>query len=214
MNTLPIDYRVSAVFSLRPDDLQIQAEHVCRQAGLSYVVCLHARAERPPIPCVASWFLENMSANRSMDFLQAMHAITPKTLLVLYGIEVAHNYAQSMTRNLINHIASRTRFKIIAGRALVIDGLDDLYAQFAMLDKRILHANHYWCFAEDHREVSVFDGETVLSNKDIPYLAAKLRPFVHLDLEPATELQAELYRAIHAAPILARAHDITDLRLT
>ena len=97
---------------------------------------------------------------------------------------------------------------------MVTSHMSDLYSEFAVLDKRILHANHYWCFDEDHREVSVFDGRTVVGNKDVDYLAAKLWPFIYFDLEPQNDLQAGLYAAMRAAQHVERAYqDISMLRL-
>lgn len=188
-------------------------------AGLDGAVYLCSRHVPEPGHRAASpwptWHLERMSTRRANDYLAVMNALTECTLLILDDSETIRNYPQSMTRNIIVHLAPRTRFKLIAGGALVVNGLDDLYAPFAVLDKQILHANHYWCFAEDHREVSVFDGRAVVDNKDPAYLAAKLRPFVLFDLEPepGNEVQAQLYAALRAAPWLDRAQDLADLRM-
>jgi len=210
-----LQWRVAGVFSLdRRPILQDLAARMMATAGLEGIVYLHSRRSgTEPWPGVPSWHLEDMSTNRSLKFLEVAAAVTPRTLLILDDVETIRNYPQSMTRNIINHVAPRTRFKLTGGAALVTAHLHDLYAEFAVLDKRILHATHYWAFAEDHREVSVFDGRTVLPNKDPGYLAAKLRPFVHLDLQPANELQTRLYSALDAAPLQERVHDVDDLRL-
>jgi hypothetical protein len=155
-----------------------------------------------------------MSTRRSNKFLQVAALVTEKTLLIFDDVGAIRNYPQSMTRNIINHIAPLTRYKISAGGALVTKTLADLYAEFAILDKRVLHANHYWCFAEDHREVSVFDGKTVVGNKDVDYLAAKLRPFICFGLQPENEVQESLYTAIRNAPDIDRVQDVSDLRLS
>ncbi|MBN1954834.1 MAG: hypothetical protein JW900_07265 [Anaerolineae bacterium] len=193
-----------------------EAERMISAAGLDGAVYLHSRSSSRMAPAHwPSWHLESMSTKRSNKYLAVIDALTPRTLLVLDDVETIRNYPQSMTRNIIVHLAPRTRFKLIAGGALVVNGLDDLYAPFAVLDKQILHANHYWCFSEDHREVSVFDGCTVVDNKDPAYLAAKLRPFILFDLEPdpGNEVQAQLYAALRAAPWLDRVQDLSDLRM-
>ena len=207
-------WRVRGVFTADRARVFDAAADLIQAAGLAGAVYLHARTAARPSPW-PSWTLEDMSTRRSNKYLAVMDAVTPRTLLVLDDVETIRNYPQSMTRNVINHLAPLTRFKIIAGGALVVNGMDDLYAPFAVLDKRILHANHYWCFAEDHREVSVFDGRTVVDNKAPAYLAAKLRSFILFDLEPepGNQVQAQLYAALRAAPWLDRVHDIADLRL-
>ncbi|MBN1361804.1 MAG: hypothetical protein JW993_14505 [Sedimentisphaerales bacterium] len=209
-------WRVRGVFTQDRSRVFEVAEEMIASAGLAGAVYLHSRSSSRTVPAGwPTWCLEDMSTKRSNRYLAAMNAVTPRTLLVLDDVETIRNYPQSMTRNIINHLAPRTRFKLIAGGTLVVNGLDDLYAPFAVLDKQVLHANHYWCFAEEHREVSVFDGRTVIDNKDPAYLAAKLRPFVLFDLVPdaGNEVQTQLYAALHAAPRLDRVQDLTDLRM-
>jgi hypothetical protein len=208
------EWRVCGIFAPeRRALLQEAAAYLLTTVGLNNIVYLRSKRSKEPALWEPSFFLEEMSTNRSNKFLRAAAAVTPQTLLILDDVETIRNYPQSMTRNIINHIAPLTRYKIIAGNALVVSGLDDLYAPFAVLDKRVLHANHYWCFAEDHREVSVFDGHTVMRNKDVNYLAAKLRPLIYFDLEPETDVQAELYATLRSAPLVERVQDVSGLRL-
>ena len=206
-------WRVSGIFAAERRDLILEAAaYLTRVAGLDGVVYLHAKAAKRPSLFEPSFYLEEMSTNRSTKFLRVASIVTPRTLVIFDDVETIRNYPQSMTRNIINHVAPLTRFKLVAGGALVTNELADLYAQFAVLDKRVLHANHYWCFAEDHREVSVF-GDGIVGNKDADYLAAKLRPFIHFDLEPENDVQAALYTAVREAPYLDRVHDVEDLKL-
>lgn len=209
-----IDWRVCGVFAAKRNDiLRLTAKQMSFAVGIDNIVYLCSKKRKGATPYSPVFYLENMSTKRSNEFLQVASFITKRTLLILDDIETIRNYPQSMTRNIINHLAPLTRYKIIAGQHLVTKLLADLYAPFAVLDKRVLHANHYWCFAEDHREVSVFDGKTIIGNKDTGYLAAKLKPFIYLDSKPETDLQAELYAAIQAAPFVERVQDISGLRL-
>lgn len=208
------EWRVCGVFAPdRGDVLREAAAALLATANLQNVVYLRSKRTRGPAlfePCFA---LEDMSTNRSNLFLRVAAVVTPRTLLILDDAETIRNYPQSMTRNIINHIAPRTPHKIIAGSALVVKEMADLYAPWAVLDKRILYANHYWCFAEDHREVSVFDGKSIKPNKDVDYLAAKLRPFVYFNLEAENDVQASLYATLRVAPYLDRVQDVSMLRL-
>lgn len=210
------EWRVCGIFALeteRDELLREAAAYIMRVSDLDNVVYLRARSRRgDPLfkPCFR---LEDMSTRRTNKFLQVAQMVTPRTLLVFDDVETIRNYPQSMTRNIINHLAPMTLYKIIAGGALVVKELADLYAPWAVLDKRILHANHYWCFTEEHREVSVFDGLSIEANKGVDYLAAKLRPFVHFNLEAESDAQAQLYAALRAAPYMDRVQDISMLRL-
>ncbi len=209
------EWRVSGVFTNqdRNDLIQETAADIQSVVELDNVVYLHSK-QTSNTPLVRSgFFLEDMSTKRSSNYLQVATLVTDRTLLIIDDVETIRYYPQSMTRNIINHIAPLTRYKITAGGALVTKKLDDLYAQFAVLDKRILYANHYWSFIEAHREVSVFDGQTIMENKNVEYLAAKLKPYIYFDLDPENEVQAALYTAIRAAPFLDRRQDISDLRL-
>lgn len=209
------EFRVSGIFAGdRTKILREAAATVYATAHLENVIYLRSKKSRQEPPLFQPVFnLEDMSSRRSNKFLQVADLVTGRTLLIFDDVETIRNYPQSMTRNIINHIAPLTPYKIVAGSDLVTRSLADLYAEFAVLDKRILHASHYWAFAEDHREVSVFDGRTVKANKDPDYLAAKLKPFIHFDLQPQNEVQAQLYAAIQAAPFVDRVQDIADLRL-
>ena len=217
MNAKPwTKWRVCGIFA--PDD---ERETAIREAvaywmdaaGVDNVLYLHSKARKRAPLYAPSFFLEEMSTRRTNKFLHAASYITPRTVVVFDDVETIRNYPQSMTRNIINHIAPLARFKISAGNTLVTRTLADLYSQFAILDKRVLHANHYWCFAEEHREVSVFDGQTIKDNKDPVYLAEKLRPFLRFNLEPENEAQTALYAALRAAPIRERVQDVSMLRL-
>jgi hypothetical protein len=212
MDKNPFDlWRVFGVFSLdRRERIDQIVDRWRELTGLDLVpLRLSSKHSHRP----GEFALENMSANRSNDFLKVMQAITPKTVLILDDIEVIRNYPQSMTRNILNHITPRARYKIIGGNALVMNEIGDLYAPFACLDKRILHNNHYWAFVEDHREVSIFDGHSVVGNKDPDYLAAKISPFIYFDLEPVNTVQELLYRAVRAALVRERVQDLSPLRL-
>lgn len=207
------EWRVCGIFAPegeRQDVVNTAIAEILHTENLEQVVWLASkRAGRG----ISTLYLEDMSTKRGNVLMQAIKLINPHTLLVFDDIETIRKYPQSMTRNIINHLAPLTPYKIIAGGALVVKELADLYAPWAVLDKRILHANHYWCFAEDHREVSVFDSKSIVANKDMDYLAAKLRPFVYFNLESENDVQAPLYDALRAAPYHERIHDITMLRL-
>lgn len=190
-------------------------EHIIAVADLTRVVYLHTEGGPVRLTDVyAAFYLQRMS-KRYTDLLAAIEAITPETLLVVDDVEYIQRYPISMTRNIINHIASQTRYKIIAGRSLLTKHVYDLYAPFHVLDRRILWANHYWAFKARHREVSVFDGRTVVDNKDLAYTAKKIRPFVYFALEPdpGNSLQVEFYEAVRNAPILERVQDLTEMEL-
>lgn len=207
------EWRVCGIFAPegeRQDVVNTAVVEILHTENLEQVVWLASKRAGRGIPTL---YLEDMSTKRGNALMQAIKLINPRTLLVLDDIETIRKYPQSMTRNIINHLAPRTPYKIIAGGALVVKELADLYAPWAVLDKRILHANHYWCFAEDHREVSVFDSKSIVDNKNVFYLAKKLRPFIHFNLTAESDIQAPLYAALSAAPYLSRAQDISMLRL-
>lgn len=209
-------WRVSGVFAREREALLAElAVHVVAKAQLSRVVYYHSRDLLPRFAGADAVFqLERMS-KRYTDLLEAIATITPETLVIFDDIETVQRYPISMTRNIINHIASLTRYKIIGGSSLVSKHLYDLYAPFHILDRRILWASHYWAFKAEHREVSVFDGRTVIGNKDLAYTAKKLRPFVYFDLEPdpENETQVAFYTALRDAPLVERVQDMGDLEL-
>jgi len=205
------EWRVCGIFAPQPERNEALRAAV-RALKPESVVYLRSKRVNGSVLCEPSFFLEDMSTHRTNRFLKVAALLTPHTLLILDDAETIRNYPQSMTRNIINHLAPRTPHKIIAGSALVVKEMADLYAPWAVLDKRIIHANHYWCFAEDHREVSVFDGKSIKPNKDVDYLAAKLRPFLYFNLEAENDVQAALYTALRAAPYLDRVQDVSMLR--
>lgn len=214
MDKMKFEWRVYGIFSPRDERHERIDAVICqmREATGLDLVPLWMTAKRSRFP--GAFALENMSTHRSTDFLRVMGLITPVTILVLDDIETIRNYPQSMTRNIINHIAPRAKYKISGGNALIVNEIGDLYAPFAALDKRILHNNHYWEFIENHREVSVFDGHTVVANKDPDYLAAKIKPFIWFDLVPDNAVQEQFYNAVRSAPMRERVQNLAALRLS
>lgn len=209
-------WRVCGVFcnpKMRGDIFADISKNIIETVNILSVVYIYSESCKQKMNADNVFFLEDMSTKRSNKFLQASYCINKNTLLVVDDIETIRNYPQSMTRNIINYIAPKTRYKIIGGNDLIVSNLYDLYAEFAVLDKRILYANHYWCYKSNHREVSVFDGTTVVNNKDVLYTARKLKPFIYFDLQPNNDIQNQLYNAIREAESPERSQNLLELEL-
>jgi len=209
------DWRVHGIFANQSDRRELIEESVSRflDYGCKNVVYLRSKTNKLPPLYPQAFYLEDMSTKRSNNFLAVADLVTPSTVLIFDDIETIRNYPQSMTRNIINHLIHLTPYKITGGSALVTNHMYDLYSQFAVLDKLILYASHYWCYKDDHREVSVFDGCTVFRNKDHWYTAKKLIPFIYFDLEPQNRVQDYLYNALRVAPYQERVQNLSKLRL-
>lgn len=192
-------YKVAAIYlpkSARADYLQAAVGHMVQRGDLRRVVYLHQSKPASFGVETACFALRNLSSKKGVQIVEAARLLRPDSLLVIDDVETIRNYPQSMTRNIIYHLIHRTAHKLIAGSDMVINGLDDLYSPYVVLDKKIIAANHYWAFAEEHRELSVFDGRSVVANKDPLYLAEKLTPFTLFDLEPSRAEQENLYHAM------------------
>jgi hypothetical protein len=204
--------KVRGIYTKNRDyDIQDYAEKLIKKANLDKVIYLCGRKRindvSVSLPHMKIFGLENMSVNRSIDAVLVSDLIDSNTLLILDDVEIIRNYPQSMTRNIINFISPKTDYKIISGNQLIVDSMNDLYAPFAVLSKKILYANHYWCFIEDHKEVSVFGDGKIYGNKDIEYTAMKIKPFIDFDFEPSNEL----YKALYKVNPVPRAHNISSL---
>lgn len=133
--------------------------------------------------------------------------VNDTTLIIFDDVLTARNYPTTIVRNIVNFICNYTPYKIIADNKLIVKTVVDLFAPFYFLSKKILFENHYWCFLEDHNEVSIFDGETIEFNKDFNYLAKKIKPFIDFEL---TE-KNEFYDAVRNAKVQKRLINIDEL---
>jgi hypothetical protein len=209
-------WRVRGIFAQdRCELFEAAAEQILQATGLTRVVYLHDEGGDIRFAGADETFVLQHMTKRYTDLLAAMDTINDETLLIVDDVENIQRYPISMTRHMINHIASQTRYKIIGGASLLERHFYDLYAPFHVLDRRILWASHYWALKAQHREVSVFDGRTVVENKDMAYTARKIKPFVYFDLQPDSDnpLQVEFYGDLRRAPIMPRTQDMEDLKL-
>lgn len=207
-------WRVSAIYmpdKQRGDVLRTAVAHMVGKFNLSRVVYLHQSHGLEFGVETKSFVLRQLSSKRGVQIVEAASLLCHDSLLVLDDAQTIRRYPQSMTRNIIYHLIHRTPYKIIAGSEMVVGELSDLYSPYVVLDKRIIASNHYWAFAEDHREVSVFDGDTIVGNKDPVYLAEKLKPFTLFDLIPDNPVQESLYQAMIDIEPRQRLDSLEDL---
>lgn len=190
--------------------IEENAKDLINKAKINKVIlfCSKANKEIPNFDLPTKvYFYESMNSKKAPVAAELIGQINDKILLIFDDVQAVRNYPTSTTRNIVNFVCKFTPYKIIADNKLITKSVIDLFAPFYFLSKKILHANHYWCFEEDHNEVSVFDGETIYSNKDFEYLAMKIKPFIVFDLP----VENDFYRAVANAPIKQRKQDITDL---
>lgn len=76
-------------------------------------------------------------------------------------------------------LAPQARYRFILTGTPFLEGPEDLYAQFKLLDARILGFNSFWAFARNHLEYSEKYPGLVVRVLDSDGLAAKIAPYTY-----------------------------------
>lgn len=171
------------------------------------IICNKKNKEIPFISLQQKVFSYEDMGDKGTGTSSLLGQINNKTLIIFDDVLTARNYPTTITRNIVNFVCPYTKYKIIADDKLIVKNVVDLFAPFYFLSKKILFENHYWCYLEDHNEVSVFNDKIIVFNKDYNYLAEKIKPFIIFDL-PA---ENDFYKAVAKAEIKTRLTNIDDL---
>ncbi len=118
--------------------------------------------------------IETLSTSvRANEYLLSLSG-SRKCFLIIDESLLVKNHAAYRTVN-ISRISDRCRYKIILNGTPVSRNEADLFAQFKLLDWRILGYRSYWSFASNHLEYDDYGRIRQVLNTD--YLAEKISPY-------------------------------------
>lgn len=120
--------------------------------------------------------IETLSSSiRANVYLRSM-VEAHKCYLVVDESLLVKNHSAKRTKN-ITHLAERCQYKLILNGTPISRDEVDLYAQFRILDWRILGYKTFWSFAANHIEYDRDIPDKVVGLLNTKYIADRIRPY-------------------------------------
>jgi len=138
------------------------------------------RTNERTLPTDALWYIvgiESMSASARAVF-SAHRLITERTFVIVDESTYIKGHRALRTQR-ITRLAEPARYRMILTGTPITQGVVDLYAQMRFLDPRILGYKSFYSFARNHLEYSDKYPGLIVRSHNVPYLAAKMRPYVY-----------------------------------
>ncbi len=126
------------------------------------------------------WYIigiESMSASNRV--VAAANAITTKNTMVILDESSYIKGHNSLRTQRITMISERAMYRLILTGTPLSQGVIDLFAQMRFLSPKILGYNSFYSFSANHLEYSEKFPGMVVRSHNIPFLAAKMQPYVY-----------------------------------
>lgn len=121
--------------------------------------------------------IESMSASDRM-VLAAHHLITEQSMVIVDESSYIKGYNALRTLR-ITKLADVARYRLILTGTPISQGVVDLYAQMRFLSPKILGYASFYSFAANHLEYDAARPGLIVRSHNIPYLTAKIAPYVY-----------------------------------
>lgn len=136
--------------------------------------------------------LESMSQSRRV-VLAVNALVTARTFLVVDESDKIKGFFANRTQWVIR-IGQRARYRLILTGTPMSQGIQDLFAQMYFLSPEILGYRSFYSFSRNHLEYSEKFPGMVVRAHNIPYLAAKIAPYVYqIKSEECLDLPEKLH---------------------
>lgn len=134
--------------------------------------------------------INKLSNKLNKEYNEMLNIIDKETLLIVYDCKLVYKYAKPITRALLYSFRKNSGYRIICGKSLILsEKYSDIFSIYFFLNPKIIYANHYWCFAANHKEIDIFDKVTIRDMQDVYYLADKIRPYTIFEYDATNELE-------------------------
>lgn len=117
--------------------------------------------------------------------------------LIVDESNLVKNPNAKRTQNIIR-LAEKCKYKLILNGTPISRNEADLYAQWYVLDWRILGYRSYWSFAANHLEFDERNPNKVVKTLNINYLAEKIAPYTYqVKKDECLDLPSKTYETIY-----------------
>lgn len=139
--------------------------------------------------------IESLSSSvRLYDLLDAFVSAGP-CMIVVDESNLVKNDLAIRTRN-ISRLASKCRYRLILNGTPISRNISDLYAQWCILDWRILGYRSYYRFAANHLEYDPKRPGRIVRTHNVDYLTEKIAPYCYqVTREECMELPPKVYES-------------------
>lgn len=128
----------------------------------------------------ASWYIigiESMSSSARV-IATANNLTADKTMVILDESSYIKGHNALRTQR-ITFISERAKYRLILTGTPLSQGIIDLYSQMKFLSPKILGYSSFYSFQANHLEYSEKFPGMIVRAHNIPYIAAKLQPYVY-----------------------------------
>ena len=122
---------------------------------------------------------------------------TNNCYLIVDESNLVKNHRAKRTQNIIR-LAEKCKYKLILNGTPISRNEADLYAQWYILDWRILGYKSYWSFAANHLEFDERNQDRVVRTLNVDYLAEKIAPYTYqIKKDECLDLPLKTYETVY-----------------
>lgn len=121
--------------------------------------------------------IESMSSSNRV-VLTINKLITDKTMIILDESSYIKGHRSLRTMR-ITELSKRARYRLILTGTPLSQGVVDLFSQMRFLSPKILGYDSFYSFSANHLEYSEKFPGMIIRAHNVPYLAAKIKPYVY-----------------------------------
>ncbi|WP_300924883.1 DEAD/DEAH box helicase [uncultured Clostridium sp.] len=141
--------------------------------------------------------IETLSSSiRANSYLLSL-VETKQCFIIVDESNLVKNFTCKRTKNIIR-IAEKCKYKLILNGTPISKNEADLFAQWYVLDWRVLGYKSYWSFAANHLEYSELIPGKLVRCLNVDYLAEKIAPYTYqVKKEECLDLPEKTYETIY-----------------
>ncbi|WP_239254793.1 DEAD/DEAH box helicase [Listeria ilorinensis] len=117
-------------------------------------------------------------SNSNGAYMDLLEELDERTFFILDESHYIKNFSAKRTTRIIE-LGKKVSYRFIMTGTAITKHVEDLFAQFFFLDKRILGYQSFYDFADNHLEYSIYNPNVVVKSLNLPYLTAKIQPYVY-----------------------------------
>lgn len=158
-------------------------------------IILHAGTDHNELITIVGIETLSSSIRVNSELLELVEA--KDCYLIVDESNLVKNHMAKRTRNIIR-LAEKCKYKLILNGTPISRNEADLYAQWYVLDWRILGYKSYWSFAANHLEFDEKNTGRIRKTLNVDYLAEKIAPYTYqVKKDECLDLPAKTYETVY-----------------
>lgn len=158
-------------------------------------IILHTGSDCKEFITIAGIETLSSSVRVNSEMLQLVE--NKQCYLIVDESNLVKNHRAKRTQNIIR-LAEKCKYKLILNGTPISRNEADLYAQWYVLDWRILGYKSYWSFSANHLEFDERNQGRIVKTLNVNYLAEKIAPYTYqVKKDECLDLPSKTYETIY-----------------